>query len=426
MTADVWYHLYPLGFLEAPAANDGTGEPVHRLRALEGWVGYWADLGVTGLLLGPLFESETHGYDTVDPFRVDRRLGDGDDLAALVAACDRHGIRVILDGVFHHVGRRHPAFQDVLARGAGSEYADWFRLDFDGGGPDGFRYANFEGHDQLVKLNHANPAVLDWAVEVARHWTDRGVAGWRLDAAYAVPVAFWAAFAGRLRQVRPDVFLLGEVIHGDYARFVTDGGLTTVTQYELWKAIWSSLNDGNFFELAHALGRHAGLCAGFGPWTFVGNHDTTRIATRLADPRHLGHALALLLALPGTPAVYAGDEQAAVGTKRDEPGGDDEVRRPPPFPPGGLTGPAADVHALHRRLIAVRRGHPWLAGAAVDTADLTNETVTVRLRGDGGELALSLNVGDAPATRLALGGEVLAGSPAEPLPGHDWVLRRLR
>jgi cyclomaltodextrinase / maltogenic alpha-amylase / neopullulanase len=201
----------------------------------------------------------------------------------------------------------------VLACREQSNWRDWFEIDFGRPGPDGFAYANFEGHDCLVKLNHANPQVLDWAVDMAKYWIERGVDGFRLDAAYAIRTSFLAAFADRTRAMRSDVFLVGEVIHGDYARTAKEGHLTSITQYELWKAIWSSLNDGNFFELAHALKRHADYCQQFEPWTFVGNHDTTRIATQLTDRRHFGHALALLFTLPGIPAIYAGDEQGAGG-----------------------------------------------------------------------------------------------------------------
>jgi cyclomaltodextrinase / maltogenic alpha-amylase / neopullulanase len=289
-----WYHLYPLGFLEAEPRNPSplaADIPVrHRLRALEPWLDYLVDLGVHGLLLGPVFASESHGYDTVDYFRVDPRLGDEDDLIRLCDACHRRGLRVLLDGVFNHVARSFPPFADVLAHRAESRYAGWFRLDFETPGPDGFAYETFEGHRQLVALNHAEPAVLELATAVACHWLERGADGLRLDAAYAVPPTFWAAFARQVRARCPDACLLGEVIHGDYARFVRESTLDAVTQYELWKAIWSALSDRNLFELAHALGRHQGFLDVFQPLTFVGNHDVTRIASQLRDPRHLGHA----------------------------------------------------------------------------------------------------------------------------------------
>ena len=168
------------------------------------------------------------------------------------------------------------------------------------------------------------------------HWLDRGADGWRLDAAYAVPPSFWAQVLPQVRERHPEAYVVGEVIHGDYARVVTESGIDAVTQYELWKAVWSSLNDGNLHELAHALGRHDGFLDTFVPLTFVGNHDVTRIASRLTDPRHLPHALAVLFTVGGTPSVYAGDEQAFTGVKEDRAGGDDAVRPPFPETPAGL------------------------------------------------------------------------------------------
>jgi glycosidase len=170
----------------------------NRLPQLVDWLDYLAELGITALLLGPIFESETHGYDVVDPFRVDRRLGTEEDLVQLIDECHRRSLRVALDVVFHHVGRGHGHFRDVLAKGSQSAWRDWFEIDFGRPGRDGFAYANFEGHDHLVKLNHTNRAVLDWAVDVARYWVDRGIDAFRLDAAYALPPAFVAAFAGVL------------------------------------------------------------------------------------------------------------------------------------------------------------------------------------------------------------------------------------
>ena len=240
---DVWYHVYPLGFLGAELENIGCGPVIHRLPQLVEWLDYLTELGVTALLLGPIFESETHGYDVVDPYHIDRRLGTEEDLIRLIDECHRRSLRLALDGVFHHVGRGHEHFQDVVARGSKSSWKNWFEIDFGKPGGDGFAYATFEGHEQLVKLNHANPLVLDWAVDVARYWVDRGVDGFRLDAAYALPPPFVAAFADRVRELGPEVFFVGEVIRGDYVRTVREMHLSTVTQYELWKGIWSSLND---------------------------------------------------------------------------------------------------------------------------------------------------------------------------------------
>jgi cyclomaltodextrinase len=266
------------------------------------------------------------------------------------------------------------------------------------------------------------------------YWCDRGVDAWRLDAAYAVPPAFWREVLPRVREQHPDVWVVGEVLHGDYARYVAESGIDSVTQYELWKAVWSSLNDRNLFELAHALRRHGDIVRAFLPQTFVGNHDVTRLASRLDDGRHLPLALVLLFALPGVPTVYYGDEFGLRGLKEDRAGGDDAVRPRLPEsaePPGPEAVAIAD---LHRLLIGVRRRHPWLAGAVIEEPDvLTNEVLAVRLTSGRDALGVVLNVGDAPAdVRIRLSAaSVLAGqaelagdgdSTAVRVPPHAYVL----
>ncbi|NGO13144.1 alpha-amylase, partial [Streptomyces sp. HC44] len=321
----VWWHVYPLGFTGAEReALPASAPPVPRLARLDPWLDYLVELGCNGLLLGPVFASETHGYDTVDHFRVDPRLGEERDLLRLVERASDKGVQVVLDGVFNHVGRGFPAFADVVANGPRSPYATWFATDSDG------EHRTFEGHHHLVEFDHTEPAVADYVTDVMTHWLERGIAGWRLDAAYAVPQAFWRTVTDRVRARFPDAWLTGEVLHGDYTGFVKHGGFDSVTQYELWKAIWSSLNDHNLFELAWSLDRHNTLLETFAPQTFVGNHDVTRIASRLADERHLALALAILFTVGGVPTVYAGDEQAFRGIKEEREGGDDEIR--PPFP----------------------------------------------------------------------------------------------
>jgi cyclomaltodextrinase / maltogenic alpha-amylase / neopullulanase len=228
----VLYHMHSFAAAGVPAANpdvDATGPCGRGLRVLQGWLDHVAALGCGGVLLTPVCVSATHGYDTVDPFRIDQRLGDDDDFAAFVEDCHARDLKVILDGVFNHVGRAFAPFRDVMARGASSPSADWFRLDFSRDDGDGFGYRNFEGHHELVALNHRSEAVLEWASAVARHWLARGTDGWRLDAAYGIPTRFLASLTGRIRQLHPEAFVFGEMIHGDYARFVTDSGLDAVT-----------------------------------------------------------------------------------------------------------------------------------------------------------------------------------------------------
>ena len=232
----VWWQIYPLGFVGAePAALDPGSAPAHRLPEIIGWLDYAVRLGASGIALGPVFSSETHGYDTVDYFTIDPRLGDEADFDALLAAAHERGLRVLLDGVFNHVGRGFPEFQQVLAEGRNTPSASWFHLTWpdaaaavDDGGRGSARagepdYRDFEGHRQLVALNHDSPVVVEHVTKVMNHWLDRGADGWRLDAAYAVPARFWKAVLGPVRAGHPEAYIVGEVIHGDYTATVRDG-----------------------------------------------------------------------------------------------------------------------------------------------------------------------------------------------------------
>jgi cyclomaltodextrinase / maltogenic alpha-amylase / neopullulanase len=428
----IWWHVYPLGFTGAPQVALPDGAPAeHRLRQLEAWLPHLVELGCNGLLLGPVFAAQTHGYDTVDHFAVDRRLGTREDLDSLVAACRERGVRVLLDGVFNHVGRGFPAFQQLLREGRGSAAEQWFRVDWDADGPDGFGYADFEGHSALVALDHSAPVVAEHVVSVMRHWLDAGVDGWRLDAAYAVPPAFWRDVADQVRATHPQAWLVGEVIHGDYPAWLTESGLDSLTQYQLWKATWSALNDRNLFELAWAVGIHdelvgAGPEGGWWPMTFLGNHDVTRIASRLDDARHLGHALAVLVTLAGSPSVYAGDELAQTGVKEDREGGDDAVRPAFPPTPADIDPTAGPTLALHQELLALRRRHAWLAGARTTTVELTNEQYAYTTSADGGSLTVLLNLADDEHRFPAAGDATVeassGGHDGDPwtVPAHGW------
>jgi len=428
----VWWQVYPLGFLGAPSSGDpDAAEPVHRLPAIANWLDHLVGLGANGLALGPVFASHSHGYDTVDHYRVDPRLGTEDDLVALVEACHARGVRVQLDGVFNHVGRGFGRFREVLEQGPAAPAAAWFRIDPEATGePDGFGYADFEGHHDLVALNHDEPAVADHVAGVMSYWCDRGVDAWRLDAAYAVPAGFWAPVLDRVRERHPATWVVGEMIHGDYAEYVEHAHLDSVTQYELWKAIWSSVNDGNLFELAWAMRRHDALLPSFLPLTFVGNHDVTRIATRIDDPRHLPHALAAWLTTPGIPSIYYGDELGRQGLKEDRAGGDDAVRPAFPASPGELPPGGGDVYDLHRALVSVRRRNAWLAGARLgEPLVLANETLALEARAGDRRLVTALNLSD-DAAGVPLGGgglHVLAGGAhveddAATVPPHGWAV----
>jgi len=422
----IWWHVYPLGFLGAEGTALKSGDALrHRLPVIADWLDHLIGLGCNGLALGPVFAAETHGYDTVDHFRVDPRLGDETDLVRLIEQSEARGVRVLLDGVFNHVGRSFPAFADVMRNGADSPYANWFH-------PDRTGHRTFEGHRHLVTLNHADPEVADYVTDVMNHWLDRGAAGWRLDAAYAVPRAFWRTVIDRVRTRHPDAWFSGEVIHGDYAAFVREGGLDSVTQYELWKAIWSSINDRNLHELAWALKRHNTILESFTPQTFIGNHDVTRIASRLHNQRHLAHAIVLLLTVGGVPSIYAGDELAFLGVKEEREGGDDAIRPAFPLYPPQLSSGGLLHYRLHQLLVGIRRRHPWLVHARTQPHTLSNTNIAYTLNDTTGHtsLAVALNLDDKPAMltipaadwHRAAGPGSCATTGQVHLPGDGWVI----
>jgi cyclomaltodextrinase len=417
----IWWHVYPLGFTGADTTGQDRTE-VHRLGQLEAWLDYLVELGANGLALGPVFRSSTHGYDTIDYFEVDPRLGTTEDLESVIEAAHSRGIRVMLDGVFNHVGREFAPLQAALSDPAASENA-LFRHSETGD------LEVFEGHGALVALNHDNPDVADYVASVMNYWLDRGIDAWRLDAAYSVPPRFWAEVLPKVRQHHPDVYILGEVLHGDYATFVRDGGLDSVTQYELWQAIWHGIAESNLFELDWALKRHNGFLASFLPYTFLGNHDVTRIATQIPDERHRAHALVLLATLGGTPAVYYGDERGLEAVKEERVGGDDAIRPAYPDSPSDL--PGSGVYALHQELIGLRRRHSWLRTATSTPLDLANTSYVYEVAHDTERLIVALNIGDDPVlTRGSERGEatdLLAGSAERTaegwsVPPHGWAI----
>lgn len=371
----IWWHVYPLAALGAPIRSEH--DTAHRLRALEPWLDYLVELGCNGLLLGPIFASATHGYDTLDHFRIDPRLGDDEDFDWLIDACRQRGVNLMLDGVFNHVARSHPWVASGLAGDT-----DW------------------EGHGELATLNHDDPRVQDAVAEIMLHWLRRGIAGWRLDVAYAVPPEFWRTVLARVREEFPDAMFLGEVIHGDYGEIARAGTLDAVTQYELWKATWSSLVDANFWELAHALERHPTDVL---PNTFIGNHDVDRIASTVG-PEKVVLAAAVLLTVPGMPSIYYGDEQGFTGVRGEGWSADDSVR---PVLPAELSPLGAWIYDEYRELIALRRRQAWLTHSQVEVLHKTNETISYRCVSGENSLQVDLWLDPAPGVRVHAGGKEL-------------------
>lgn len=390
----IWWHVYPLGFAGAPirpTAEERAQSP--RLDRLLPWLDYLIGLGANGLALGPIFQSESHGYDTVDFFRIDSRLGDDATFDRLATACRERGIHLMLDGVFNHVGTGHPLFQAALA-GNDPDAEAMFRIHRTEAG---VHYDDFEGHQALPALNHDSPAVVNRVVDVMCHWLRRGASAWRLDAAYAVKPEFWARVLPRVRAEFPDVWIVGEVIHGDYPGIVRRSGMDAVTQYELWKAAWSSLLDGNFFELDWCLKRHNDFLASFVPMTFIGNHDVTRIASRIGNDK-AALAATILFTVGGIPSIYYGDEQAFQGIKTDREGGDDEVRPAFPDTPAALFPLGEPMRRIHHDLIGLRHHNPWLVNATTTPVHLENRTFAYDVSGreEGQRLHVSLRLDPSP------------------------------
>ncbi len=419
----MWWHVYPLGSTGAPIREPREPGVVHRLPRLEAWLDHVVELGLNGILLGPIFASSTHGYDTIDHFRIDPRLGDDADFDRLVARARERGIRVLLDGVFNHVGREHPAF--VAARAdPGAPEAALFRLGADG------EPTVFEGHGALVELDHDSRAVEDLVVDVMRHWLSRGADGWRLDAAYAVAPEFWARVLARVREHHPDAWFLGEVIHGDYAAIVRASSIDAVTQYELWQGIWHGIADRNLFELAHAIERGNELLRAFVPATFLGNHDVTRIASAVG-PDLVPHALAVLCTVAGTPAIYAGDEYGWQAIKEERLGGDDAIRPElPDAPPArdALDATARRTLDLHRELLALRRRNPWLTTARTDAVHVANRAIVLRTATGEAGLVTALNLDDEPVAVPAADASAVVAGKGElaegrvTLPARGWAV----
>ncbi len=326
----VFYQIYPLGFCGVPFANDGILR--HGIKKVGEWIPHMRRLGIDAVYFSPLFEADTHGYDTRDYRRLDVRLGTNEDFKEVCRALHENGIRVVLDGVFNHVGRGFGPFQDVLRNREHSSYLNWFyRIDLSGNSPynDGLWYEGWEGHYDLVKLNLRNEEVVHYLLDSVRFWVEEfGIDGLRLDVAYSLDENFIRRLRGFCDSLKEDFYLLGEMLHGNYNRLMNDAMLHSVTNYECYKGLYSSFNSMNLFEIVHSLLRQFGpeswtLYRGKHLLTFVDNHDVTRVASILNNPAHLPLIYALAFGMPGIPCVYYGSEW---GVKAYKSEGDPALR----------------------------------------------------------------------------------------------------
>ncbi len=329
----IFYHIYPLGFCGAPKYNEGEKTSDSRILKVLEWIPHLKDLGVNAIYFGPIFESIGHGYDTSNYYLTDSRLGTKEDFKKVFDALHENGIKVVLDGVFNHVGRGFWAFNDVQHKLWDSEYKDWFSsLNFSQKSPlgDGFSYEMWEGNSDLIKLNLKNEAACDHLIGAVKMWIEElGIDGLRLDAADCVDKDFFRLLRRETAAIKDDFWLMGEIIHGDYRGWANNEMLHSVTNYECWKGIYSSHNDKNYFEIAYSLDREfgqGGIYSHLYLYNFVDNHDVNRIASLLKDERDLKNVYTLLFTMPGIPSIYYGSEWGIKGEKGQGASTDDAIR----------------------------------------------------------------------------------------------------
>lgn len=391
----VFYQIYPLGAFDCPFENDGQLH--HRLLTAENYMQDLKQLGIDCVLFNPLFQSHTHGYDTMDYKQVDVRLGTNEDLTSVIDQLHRNGIRVILDAVFNHVGRGFFAFQDVIEHRENSPYADWFYLNFwdNNNYDDHFSYQNWEGNNNLVKLNLQNRDVVDYLLSVVDFWKDQfHIDGLRLDVAYCLDRDFLKILRSHCKIMDPDFFLLGETLHGDYNQWVNDEMLDSCTNYECYKGLYSSFNSLNLFEILHSFHRQFGkepwcLYRGKQLFSFVDNHDVERIASRLQDPDHLPLIYTMLMSMPGIPCIYYGSEWGIQGKKNWN---DTELR------------PAVDHLSWNeltdhiQKLIQIKHEHSALWECDYEQIALTNKQCIYQMKSEEETLWICINLDHEPFT----------------------------
>ena len=393
----VFYHIYPLGLCGCSKENTGIAEA--HFDQLKQWAKHACDMGFTAIYIGPLFESVGPGYETTDYKKVDIRLGTNEDFRDFVDYCHGMGVKVVVDGVFNHVGRRFFAFEDLQKNREGSPYRDWFcNVNFGANNEynDGFSYENWGGYNLLVKLNQRNPEVMQYLFDVIRFWIDTfDIDGIRLDAADVLDFDFMKRMRYETSRMKEDFWLMGEVIHGDYSRWVNDETLHCVTNYELHKGLYSGYNDHNYFEIAHTIRRLNDICRGGRLYTFADNHDVERIYTKLNQKEHLKLVTLLVYTLYGIPSVYYGSEFGIEGNKEQ---GSDWNLRPyldlSDFADAEKTNP---VTALCARLGAMKKEYPELTYGEYKELHLTNRQFAYGRVLDGNCIVTALNCDDAPA-----------------------------
>lgn len=391
----VVYNIYPIGFCGAPKENDFKQE--YRLDKIYDWIPHMKEMSVNVLVFNPLFESTKHGYDTIDYRKVDSRLGDNNSFKAICQALHKNGIRIILDGVFNHVGRDFFAFKDVQQNLQNSPYCGWFNnLNFWNRSPygDNFSYEGWAGHYDLVKLNLDNPDVTNYLLDSVKFWIDEfDIDGLRLDAADCISIEFFKKLRTVCKSKKPDFWLYGELTHGDYSRWANSETLDSATNYECYKGIYSSHNDHNYFEIAHSLGRqfaNGGIYQDIYTFNFVDNHDVNRIVNMLKDKNHLANVYSMMYTMPGVPSIYYGSEFGIEGQRTNH--SDYELR--PCLDLDNIPNPNYSLFEHIKKLGEVRLALEALKYGKFENVNIMNEKLVYKRFTDNQTVFVAFNLTD--------------------------------
>ncbi len=389
----IFYHIYPLGFCGAPKDNNYQ-ETSHSILKIIEWIPHMKSMYVGAVYLGPIFKSSAHGYDTTDYTVIDNRLGTNEDFKKVCEQLHKNDIKIVLDGVFNHVGRDFFAFKDVQQNGSNSKYVNWFsNLRFGINNPkgDNFTYDAWEGHYNLVKLNLKNEEVCDYLLESVGIWIDEfGVDGIRLDAADCVDIDFFKKLVSYTKSKKDDFWLMAEIIHGDYTRWANPDLLDSVTNYQCYKGIWSSHNDKNYFEIDYSLKdqfQDNGKYSQIYTYNFVDNHDVIRLASVLKDLKHLENCYTLMYTMPGVPSIYYGSEFAIKGIKDN---GDDEIR--PCLQLSDIPENNSLIEHI-TKLGKIRSGSNAFGSTSFQSLMVTNEQYIYKRECDGEIAYIAFNIG---------------------------------
>ena len=396
----IFYHIYPLGFCGAPKYAHEQTTCQNRIKKLIDWIPHLQEMKINALYLGPIFASYEHGYDTSDYRLIDPRLGSNEDFMAVCDALHEAGIKIILDGVFNHVGRTFWAFQDVQEKREGSQYRDWFHnINFNNRSPydDPFSYEAWEGHYNLVKLNLRNEATVQYLLDSVGMWMEAfHIDGLRLDAADCIDKQFFQRLKAYTKERNADFWLMGEIIHGDYSLWANPELLDSVTNYECYKGLYSAHNTKNYFEIAYSLNRqfgNGGIYKNLNLYNFVDNHDVNRLASTLQNSADLKNVYTLLYTMPGVASIYYGSEFAIEGKKQN--GSDDMLR-----PELSLTQFSKD-HPLYLHLCKlgeIRTAYKPLQYGNYEQVTVRNEQFIFKRTLNEETLFIALNVADQAIT----------------------------